>query len=219
MVCAPVVALSASLTCLTRHAPTRQIARTLLEIVDTSVLIAGAMPKGEEAAISTVSIAELHFGLLVAKGEERARRTGRLGLIEARFPDPLPVDDRVAREWGHLKAAVSMRGGAPRKRLADLAIAATANVHGAALLTRNLKDFKIIEDLVDIRAAERAIRVLDIVELTEEIDNAPAGARGGVLELRPGGTAMVEITDPTLDAAARIVFAPLRKLRVVNPVP
>jgi predicted nucleic acid-binding protein len=35
-----------------------------------------------------------------------------------------------------------------RPRFADLAIAATANVHGAVLLTDNLKDFTIIADLV-----------------------------------------------------------------------
>jgi predicted nucleic acid-binding protein len=125
-----------------------------VEIVDTSVLIAGAIPKGERAAISTVSVAELHFGLLSAKdAEARARRAGRLGLIEARFPDPLPVDDAVAREWGRLQAAVAQRGGQPRKRLADLAIAATANVYGATLLTHNVKDFKVIEDLIDVREA------------------------------------------------------------------
>jgi predicted nucleic acid-binding protein len=125
-----------------------------MEIVDTSVLIAGAIPKGEPVAISTVSVAELHFGLLSAKdAEARAWRASRLGLIEARFPDPLPVDDAVAREWGRLQAAVAQRGGRPRKRLSDLAIAATANVHGATLLTHNAKDFKIVEDLVDIRAA------------------------------------------------------------------
>ncbi len=125
-----------------------------IEVVDTSVLIAGAIPKGDQSAISAVSIAELHFGLLMAKDEEeRALRTSRLGLIEARFPDPFPVEDRVAREWGRLSAAVSKRGGSPRKRMADLAIAATANVHGAALLTHNVKDFKIIEDLVKVRAA------------------------------------------------------------------
>jgi len=106
-----------------------------------------------EAAISTVSIAELHFGLLAATdGETRAQRATRLGLIEARFPDPLPVDDRVAREWGRLQAAVASRGGQPRKRIADLAIAATANVHGAVLLTANLKDFSLIADLVDAQA-------------------------------------------------------------------
>lgn len=38
----------------------------------------------------------------------------------------LPVDDRVARESGRLKAAVADRGGRPRRRNADLAIAATA---------------------------------------------------------------------------------------------
>jgi hypothetical protein len=68
-------------------------------------------------------------------------------------------------------------------------------------------------------AVAHKITAFDIVELTEEIDDAPAGARGGVLELRRGGTAMVEITEPELDAAARIVFAPLRKLRAVDPAP
>ncbi len=123
-------------------------------VLDTSVLIDGKeLPPGVEASISTVSIAELHFGLLVAPDDEtRANRVTRMGLIEARFPNPLPVDDRVAREWGRLKAAVSQRGGKPRKRMADLAIAATANVHGAELITDNAKDFKIIEDMVHLRA-------------------------------------------------------------------
>jgi hypothetical protein len=65
-------------------------------------------------------------------------------------------------------------------------------------------------------AVAHRIAEFDIVELTEPVDDAPAGARGGVLELRPGETAMVEITEPPLDAAARIVFAPLAKLRVVD---
>jgi len=123
-------------------------------VLDTSVLIEGAeLPPGVESSISTVSLAELHFGLLVAPDQEaRANRVARLGLIEARFPSPLPVDDRVARGWGRLKAAVAQRGGKPRKRMADLAIAATANVHGAELMTYNAKDFKIIEDLVALRA-------------------------------------------------------------------
>ena len=120
-------------------------------LLDTSVLIDGQIPPEPLVAISAISVAELHFGLLIASDDEtRAVRASRLGSIEARFPDALPVDDRVAREWGRLKAAVSRRGGRPRKRLADLAIAATANVHGAALLTHNPKDFKIVADLVDV---------------------------------------------------------------------
>lgn len=122
-------------------------------VLDTSVLIGEDPVAAEiEAAISTVSIAELHFRLLVA-GDDRARatRATRLGLIEARFPDPLPVDDRVAREWGRLQAAVAARGGR-RRRVADLAIAATANVHRAILLTNNLRDFTMIADLIDARS-------------------------------------------------------------------
>lgn len=123
-------------------------------VLDTSILIGSeALPAGIKSAISTVSLAELHFGLLVASDDDaRATRAARLGVLEARYPDPLPVDDRVAREWGHLSAAVANRGGQPRRRAADLAIAATANIHGAVLLTNNLKDFAIIDDLVDARA-------------------------------------------------------------------
>ncbi|HXQ00876.1 MAG TPA: hypothetical protein VN845_12545 [Solirubrobacteraceae bacterium] len=61
------------------------------------------------------------------------------------------------------------------------------------------------------------IAALDLVELTEQVGAAPAGARGGVLELREGDVAMVEITnvplEPLLD---RIVFAPFSKLRRID---
>ncbi|MDX6649388.1 MAG: toxin FitB [Solirubrobacteraceae bacterium] len=121
-------------------------------LLDTSVLI-GAQDLGDlEAAISAASLAELHFGILVASDpDERARRAQRLGVIEATF-DPLPVDAPVAREWGRLAAAVAERGGRPRRRAIDLAIAATANVHHVPLLTANAADLAIIDDLVTVRA-------------------------------------------------------------------
>jgi len=122
-------------------------------VLDTSVLIGADQPGDVEAAISAASLAELHFGVLVAfDADERARRSQRLGVIEATF-DPLPVDAAVAREWGRLAAAVSTRGAQPRRRALDLAIAATANVHGVPLLTRNRRDLAIIEDLVQLWAA------------------------------------------------------------------
>ena len=62
-------------------------------------------------------------------------------------------------------------------------------------------------------AVVREITAFDRVELLEPIHEAPAGARGGVLELRDGDVAMVEITPPELDPAARVVFVPLTKLR------
>ena len=106
--------------------------------------------------MSVASIAELHFGVLIAvDADERAVRTQRLGAIESTF-DPLPITAEVAREWGRLAAAVGTRGGQPRKRTMDLAIAATANVHKVPLLTENVGDFQIISDLVDARQPSRA---------------------------------------------------------------
>lgn len=117
-------------------------------LLDTSVLIGAAIPADVEAAISVASLAELHFGTLVATDpDERARRAQRLGVIEATF-DPLPVDAAIAREWGRLAAAVAERGGHPRRRAVDLVIAATANVHGVPLLTADIADLAIIDDLV-----------------------------------------------------------------------
>jgi toxin FitB len=120
-------------------------------LLDTSVLIGAESPGDLEGAISAASLAELHFGVLVARdADERARRALRLGVIEATF-DPLPVDSAVAREWGRLAAAVTERGGQPRRRAMDLAIAATANVAGVCLVTHNGANFQLIDDLVTVR--------------------------------------------------------------------
>jgi toxin FitB len=119
-------------------------------VLGTSVLIGGSAPADLEGAISAASLAELHFGVLVAGDpDERARRAQRLGVVEATF-DPLPIDAAVAREWGRLAAAVAERGGQPRRRAVDLAIAATANVAGVPLLTRDDADLRLIADLVDL---------------------------------------------------------------------
>ena len=121
-------------------------------MLDTSVLIkAPTVPKEIEAAISVISIAELHFGLLVARdAATRAERATQMAIIESSFRS-LPVDERVARVFGRLKAAVAERGGQPRRRLADLAIAATAVAHDAVLITANPKDLTIVKDLVVCR--------------------------------------------------------------------
>jgi toxin FitB len=120
-------------------------------LLDTSVLIGADVPGELEGAISAACLAELHFGVLVAHDDdERARRALRLGVIESTF-EPLPIDAVVAREWGRLAAAVQIRGGQPRRRALDLAIAATANIHSVPLLTLNTADFQLIEDLVDVR--------------------------------------------------------------------
>ena len=121
-------------------------------LLDTSVLIGAEEGPNEDSAISVVSLSELHFGVLAAPNDDaRAHRMRRLAIIEDRF-DALPFEAEAARECGRLHAAVAQRGGKPRRRAFDLAIAATANVNRVPLLTFNAKDFEIIDDLVDVRS-------------------------------------------------------------------
>jgi toxin FitB len=120
-------------------------------ILDTSVLLAeGITPIPGELAISVVSIAELQFGVLVAKSPEiQATRLARLGTIQRRF-DPLPVDDAVADSYSRLAAAVVRAGRQPRARTVDLLIAATAHAHNAAIYTRNADDLRGLENLITV---------------------------------------------------------------------
>ena len=119
-------------------------------VLDTSVLIADDVsPLPGELAISVVSLAELHFGvLLAADDDERARRLSRLSALQRKF-DPLPVDEAVAESYGLLAARVVKAGRQPRARVMDLLIAATAYAHGATLYTRNADDLGGLEGLVE----------------------------------------------------------------------
>ena len=119
--------------------------------MDTSVVIASDVPSLDgELAVSAVTLAELHFGVLVAADSSaRAERLRRLALVERLF-DPLPVDEAVAREYGVLAAAVVTAGRQPRARVMDLLIAATARAHGARLYTRNPGNLPGLAELVDV---------------------------------------------------------------------
>ena len=121
-------------------------------VLDTSMLLGPRLdPIDAEVAISVMSLAELHFGVLLARSPEvRAERLRRLAVIEKTF-DALPVDDAVAREYGRLAAAVAHAGRQPRARVADLLIAATAVSQQAVLWTRDAKDLTGLQGLVEIR--------------------------------------------------------------------
>ncbi|MGH3611537.1 MAG: type II toxin-antitoxin system VapC family toxin [Pseudonocardia sp.] len=122
-------------------------------ILDTNLVIAtDVRPLPGELAISVVTIAELHFGVLVAREQAvRAERLRRLSVLQRNF-DPLPVDDAVAASYGQLAAAVVTAGRQPRARTMDLLIAATAHAHTARLYTRNVDDFVGLGDLVEVVA-------------------------------------------------------------------
>ena len=123
-------------------------------VLDTSVVITTDVPPLEgELAVSAVTLAEVHFGVLVANDQKvRAERLRRLLLLQRTF-DAVPVDDAVAASYGQLAAAIVEAGRRPRARSMDLLIAATAHAHSARLYTRNAADFVGLEGLVEIVAA------------------------------------------------------------------
>jgi hypothetical protein len=123
-------------------------------LLDTSVVIAeDAIDLPDEAAISAATLAELHFGVHLAKDDEtRSLRLRRLAEVESRFA-PLPIDERVARAYGELAGLTAGAGRKVRARVMDLLIAATARAHGIPLYTRNREDFEPLADLVELRSA------------------------------------------------------------------
>lgn len=122
-------------------------------LLDTSVVLAADVaPLDGDLAISAVTLAELHFGVLVAKERQvRAERLRRLLALQRTF-DALPLDETVAASYGQVAAAVVDAGCQPRARSIDLLIAATAHSHSARLYTRNASDFHGLDGLVDIVA-------------------------------------------------------------------
>ena len=114
-------------------------------LLDTSVLTGDRPELGEgEGAISTMTLAELHVGVLYVRGEqERAARLRRLAWVERTF-ERLPVDDEVARRFGEIVAAARRRGVRPG--VADAVIAATAITHDLELVSGD-RDFFAFDGL------------------------------------------------------------------------
>lgn len=123
-------------------------------ILDTSVVIADDVaPIPGALAISAATLAELHFGVLVAKDPQvRATRLRRLLLLRKHFT-ALPLDEVVSASYGQLAAAIAHAGRSPRRRTMDLIIAATAHAHSAVVYTRNMDDFAGLEGLIEVRPA------------------------------------------------------------------
>ncbi|HEY9289121.1 MAG TPA: PIN domain-containing protein [Candidatus Dormibacteraeota bacterium] len=107
-------------------------------LVDTSVLIAeeagrhtGPVPDG--AAISVVTVAELHLGVLLARDTStRAKRLRTLARVERTF-EALPIDANVARVFASIVSEARSKGRRPNTM--DAWIAATAVSHGAVVMT------------------------------------------------------------------------------------
>lgn len=119
-------------------------------VIDLDRLDPAELP--DEVAICAITLAELSAGPSAASDPgERARRQDRLQRIEAVF-DPLSFGVAEARAYGRVHAAVVATGRQPRRRFADLLIAATALAHELPIVTSNPADFDGLADLVTVLA-------------------------------------------------------------------
>ncbi|MET9479050.1 type II toxin-antitoxin system VapC family toxin [Streptomyces sp. NPDC006638] len=112
-----------------------------------------------EMAISAITLAELSAGPHEVRrneeqGEydehtERGRRLDILQRAESEF-DPIPFDAEAARIYGRVCAAVIGAGRKPRRRIADLMIAAIAIAEELPLFTTNPDDYKGLDGLLTV---------------------------------------------------------------------
>jgi tRNA(fMet)-specific endonuclease VapC len=121
-------------------------------LLDTNTLI--LLPQIEDTdflpdhlMISTITLAELSVGPLVARSEqERAARQAHLQQAEADF-DPLPFDAFAARAFGAVAASLRRAGRKTTARAYDAMIAAIAIANGLPLHTCDPDDFTGIDGL------------------------------------------------------------------------
>ncbi|MEC3954242.1 type II toxin-antitoxin system VapC family toxin [Nocardia sp. CDC153] len=137
-------------------------------LLDTNILILrrhidpAELPA--QMAISAITLAELSSGPHEVRSkveqsaydeyEERARRLETLQRAESEF-DPIPFDAEAARIYGRVSAAVIAVGRKPRRRVADLMIAATAIAQDLPLFTTNPDDYVGLDRLLTVVPVRR----------------------------------------------------------------
>jgi predicted nucleic acid-binding protein len=121
-------------------------------VLDTSTLILlGRMADTEslptEPLITTITLAELSVGPLVATtDEERAARQAHVQQAEADF-DPLPFDAAAARSFARVAASLRRAGRKSSARAYDAMIAAICVAGELPIHTCNPDDFSGIDGL------------------------------------------------------------------------
>lgn len=103
----------------------------------------------DQVFVSVVTITELRYGVeRLAIGKRRERLDGwlRKDLISRFEGRILPVDLRIADACGGLMARSESKGRPMEAR--DAFIAATADVHGLTLVTRNTSDFELTQKAI-----------------------------------------------------------------------
>jgi toxin FitB len=116
-------------------------------LVDTNVLSEFVRPKPnrgvtawaagvERISVSVISVEEVSFGLSW-KPNRKLEEWFRNFLAEA--CDTLPITEQIAQRAGRMRGEFLAKG--ITRTPADMLIAATAQVHGFTLVTRNVRDF------------------------------------------------------------------------------
>jgi predicted nucleic acid-binding protein len=124
-------------------------------LIDTSIAVdperIASVGDSIQVAISALTLAELAAGpCAVGDDLKRARRRGHLQRVEA-MVETLPFDRGCAHAWSRIYTSVDRAGRKPRgARAVDLMIAATALAHDLPLYTKNVKDLRGLEDLIEI---------------------------------------------------------------------
>jgi predicted nucleic acid-binding protein len=132
-------------------------------LLDTNIMIlrkwVSPIELPAEMAISAITLAELSAGPHQVRRNdeqsdydehaERARRLDVLQRAENEF-DPIPFDAEAARIYGRVTAAVITAGRKPRRRVADLMIAAIAIAEDLPLFTTNPDDFAGLDHLLTL---------------------------------------------------------------------
>lgn len=95
-----------------------------------------------EIGVSTITIAELEYGVQKSKAKEKNRNALTAFLLPLEF---LPFDDVSANAYGKIRAQLE-QAGAPIGAM-DMLIAAQAIAHNYTLVTHNLKEFSRVPDL------------------------------------------------------------------------
>lgn len=101
----------------------------------------------DEPLVSTITLAELSVGPLVAT-DEQEREARQVHLQQAEFDfEPLDFDVAAARAFGGVVAALRRAGRKPAARAYDAMIAAVAIANGLDVYTCKPGDFEGIDDL------------------------------------------------------------------------
>jgi len=122
-------------------------------LLDTSIFIANETGRTlddarlpDEAAVSVVTLAELHVGVLAAS--DTGVRAKRLATLEATSDiQALPVDEDIAAVWARLRVGLAEAG--LRVNVNDLWIAATAVANNLPVITQD-SDFDPLTQIGDI---------------------------------------------------------------------